>query len=80
VWRKIGGPYVDAALERATARASQRAFPLFGLFVIGLVLFLYRSLRALAAILLTLLACVALTVGVAAPLGFTFTIVSSLCR
>jgi len=78
VWRKIGGPYVDAALERATARASQRAFPLFGVFVIGLVLFLYRSLRALAAILLTLLTCVALTVGVAAPLGFTFTIVSSL--
>jgi predicted RND superfamily exporter protein len=78
VWRKVGGPYVDAALERATARASLRAFPLFGLFVVGLLLFLFRSGRALAAILLTLAACVGLTVGVAALLGFTFTIVSSL--
>src|SRR6185436_12765194 len=78
VWRRIGGPYVDAALERATERASLRAFPLFGLFVIALVLFLYRSGRALTAILLTLAACVALTVGMAAPMGWTFTIVSSL--
>ncbi|HEX5045169.1 MAG TPA: MMPL family transporter [Candidatus Polarisedimenticolaceae bacterium] len=77
-WRRLGGPYVDAALERATERASLRAFPLFGLFVIGLVLFLYRSARTLAAILLTLAACVGLTVGVAAPVGWTFTIVSSL--
>ncbi|HET9299515.1 MAG TPA: MMPL family transporter, partial [Candidatus Polarisedimenticolaceae bacterium] len=77
-WRRIGGPYVDAALEQATERASLRAFPLFGAFVIALVLFLYRSGRALATILLTLAACVALTVGMAAPMGWTFTIVSSL--
>ncbi len=77
-WRRIGGPYVDAALEQATERASLRAFPLFGAFVIALVLFLYRSGRALVAILLTLAACVALTVGMAAPMGWTFTIVSSL--
>jgi predicted RND superfamily exporter protein len=77
-WRRIGGPYVDAALEQATERASLRAFPLFGAFVIVLVLFLYRSGRVLAAMLLTLAACVALTVGMAAPMGWTFTIVSSL--
>ncbi len=76
--RRIGGPYVDAYLEAETARASQRYFPLFGLFVIGIVLVLYRSARTLAAFLLTLAVSVALTVAFGRTVGFTFTIVSSL--
>jgi predicted RND superfamily exporter protein len=75
---RVGGPYVDAWIEGETARAGARAFPLFGLFVVIITLVLYRSLRTLAAILLTLLSAVALTVGFGEAVGFAFTIVSSL--
>ncbi len=76
--RRVGGPYVDAYLERETARASAISFPLFALFVIAVNLALYRSARTLLAFLATLAVCVALTVGFASTAGFTFTIVSSL--
>jgi predicted RND superfamily exporter protein len=75
---RVGGPWVDAYLEAETARASRRSFPLFGLFVVTITLVLFRSLRTLAAFLLTLAASVALTVAAGRVLGFTFTIVSSL--
>jgi len=75
---RVGGPYVDAWLEAETARASLRCFPLFGLFVIGIVLVLYRSARTLAAFLLTLAVSVALTVAFGRAVGFPFTIVSSI--
>ena len=75
---RVGGPYVDAYLEAETGRASLRAFPLFGLFVVVIILILYRSVRTLAAFLLTLAASVALTVGCGHAAGFAFTIVSSL--
>src|SRR5262245_27323661 len=52
--RKIGGPYVDAYLEAETQRASARYFPLFGLFLVAINLMLYRSVRTLAAFLITL--------------------------
>ena len=76
--RKVGSPYVDTYLESETARASLRYFPLFGLFVVVINFVLYRSLRTLAAFLVTLLVCVSLTVGFARIAGFPFTIVSSL--
>src|SRR2546422_1035701 len=76
--RRIGGPYVDSYLEGETARASLRYFPLFGLFIVGMNLVLYRSARTLAAFLLTLAVSVALTVGAGRSFGFVFTIVSSL--
>ncbi len=76
--RRVGGPFVDAWLERETARSSLRYFPLFGLFVVALVYGLYRSFRALAAILATLAIAVLLGVAVGALLGFGFTIISSL--
>jgi hypothetical protein len=76
--RRVGGPFVDAWLERETARSSLRYFPLFGLFVVALVYGLYRSLRALAAILLTLAVAVLLGVAAGALLGYGFTIISSL--
>jgi predicted RND superfamily exporter protein len=75
---RVGDPYVDAYLEVETGRASLRAFPLFGLFVVVIILTLYRSVRTLAAFLLTLAASVALTVGFGHAAGFAFTIVSSL--
>jgi len=76
--RRVGGPYVDSYLEAETARASLRYFPLFGLFVIGINLLLYRSFRTLAAFLITPAVCVSLSVAFARVAGFAFTIVSSL--
>ena len=75
---RIGAPYVESYLERETARATARYMPLFGSFVVVLVILLYRSWRALAAVLLTLAATVALGVGIARPLGWSFSIVSAL--
>lgn len=76
--RRVGGPFVDAWLERETHRAALRYFPLFGVFVVGLVVFLFRSWRALAALLLTLGVSVLLGVATAGLLGYGRTIVSAL--
>jgi predicted RND superfamily exporter protein len=76
--RRIGEPFVSSYLERQTREASARYFPLFGLFVVALNLFLYRSARALAAILLTLGVSVLFGVSLGGVFGFSFTIVSSL--
>jgi uncharacterized protein len=76
--RKIGAPYVTSWLERQSSAASARAFPIFAVMLLGIVLFLYRSWRALLAIVLTLGAAVALAVAAGGLLGFTFTIVSVL--
>lgn len=76
--RRLGEPFVDAYLEGQTRAASVRYFPLFAVFVVVLNLLLYRSGRALAAILLTLAVSVLLGTSVAALFGFSFSIVSSL--
>jgi len=76
--RRVGGPYVDAYLEAETAQASRRYFPLFGLFIIAINLALYRSVRTLAAFLITLSVSVTLTMAFARLAGFVSTIVSSL--
>ena len=76
--RKVGGPYVESWIERASREASGRYFPVFGAFVVAITLFLYRSARALVAILAALAASVALGTGVGALLGFSFTVVSAL--
>jgi predicted RND superfamily exporter protein len=76
--RKVGSPYVTAWLERQSSSASARAFPIFAVLLVAIVLFLYRSWRALIAIVLTLGAAVALGVAAGGVLGFTFTIVSVL--
>jgi hypothetical protein len=76
--RRVGAPYVEAWIERASREASVRWFPVFGLFVVGLVLFLYRSWRTLVAIVLALGTAVALGVAAGRLLGFSFTVVSAL--
>jgi predicted RND superfamily exporter protein len=76
--RRVGEPFVDAWLERETAAASARSFPLFGLFIVVLVLVLYRSVRALAAILLTLGVGVLGGAAVAGVCGWSSSIVSAL--
>jgi predicted RND superfamily exporter protein len=76
--RKVGEPYVNQYLNRKTAEGGMAQFPVFGLFVVVLVLGLYRSWRTLAAFAVTLGANVALTVGWIGLRGGTFTIVSAL--
>ena len=76
--RRIGEAFVEAWLERETRTASARYLPLFGLFVVALVFFLYRSWRTLLAVLLTLGVCVLLGVAAAGLLGFSSSIVSAL--
>jgi uncharacterized protein len=75
--RKVGAPYVESWIEAESGQASVRWFPVFGLLVVGLALFLYRSIRSMLAILLALGTAVALGVGAGELLGFSFTVVSA---
>jgi predicted RND superfamily exporter protein len=72
---RLGLPYVNAYLDR-TQRDAPRYFGLFLVFVVALNLFLYRSVRTLAAFLVTLGVCLALSMGYIGVTGGTFTLVS----
>ncbi len=76
--RHVGEPFVNSYLERETREASARSFPLFGLFVVGLNYFLFRSVRALGAILTTLGVSVLAGDATGGLFGFSSTIVSSI--
>ncbi|HEY5675857.1 MAG TPA: MMPL family transporter [Myxococcales bacterium] len=76
--RKVGAPYVSAWLEQQSGAASARYMPFFGILVVGVALLLYRSVRALLALMIALGAAVALGVAAGGLLGFSFTIVSVL--
>lgn len=76
--RRVGSPWLDAWLEHETQVATQRSMPLFGVFLLVLIFLLYRSWRALLAIVITLGLVVAIAMGVAALTGWKHTIVSSL--
>jgi len=75
---RVGSPWIDAWLEHATAKAEARVMPLFGLFLMALILALYRSWRTLAAIVATLGAVLAVAMGLAALFGWSHTVVSAL--
>jgi uncharacterized protein len=76
--RRVGSPWLDAWLERQTGASTKKFMPLFGIFLMTLVFVVYRSWRALAAIIFTLGAVVAIAVGFGEVLGFTNSVVSSL--
>ena len=75
---RVGTPWLDAWLERQTGESTRKYMPLFGVFLLVLVFVVFRSWRALAAIVITLGAVVAIAVGLGAPLGFTNSVVSTL--
>jgi uncharacterized protein len=75
---EVGAPPVTSWLEHQSAAATTRSMAIFAVLLIAITGWLYRSLRALLAILLALGAAVALALGAGAWLGFSFTIVSSL--
>jgi predicted RND superfamily exporter protein len=76
--RRVGSPWLNAWLEHQTGVATKNFMPLFGIFLVALVLIVYRSLRALAAIIITLGSVVAIAVGLAAIFGWSNTVVSTL--
>jgi uncharacterized protein len=76
--RRVGSPWLDAWLERQTGAATARFMPLFGIFLMTLVLIIYRSWRALAAIILTLGALVSIAMGLAHLFGWSHTVISTL--
>lgn len=76
--RRVGSPWLDAWLERQTGAATARFMPLFGVFLMTLVLIIYRSWRALGAIILTLGALVAIAMGLADLFGWSHTVISTL--
>jgi predicted RND superfamily exporter protein len=76
--RRVGSPWLDAWLERQTGAATVRFMPLFGLFLMTLVFIIYRSWRALGAIILTLGALVAIAMGLADLFGWSHTVISTL--
>jgi hypothetical protein len=76
--RRVGNPWLDAWLERQTGSATKKFMPLFGIFLMTLVLIVYRSWRALAAIVLTLGTVVAMAVGLGDIFGWSNTVVSTL--
>jgi uncharacterized protein len=76
--RRVGSPWLDAWLERQTGAATARFMPLFGLFLMTLVLIIYRSWRALGAIILTLGSLVAIAIGLADLFGWSHTVISTL--
>jgi uncharacterized protein len=76
--RRVGAPWLDAWLEKQTGASTQKFMPLFGVFLLTLVFIVYRSWRAVAAIILTLGAVVAIAVGLGELLGFSNSVVSTL--
>lgn len=75
---RVGTPYINSWLEREAGATSSRAFAVFGVLLVAVTLFLFRSARALLAILLALGSSVALALAAGALLGFAFTVVSAL--
>ncbi len=76
--RKVGAPWIEAWIAHESSSAVLRFFPVFGVFVVGIAWFLYRSRRSVLAILVALGTAVALGVGAGDLLGFSFTVVSAL--
>ncbi len=75
--RQVGAPYASAWIEHASS-GSFGPFAAFAVLFVAIALFLFRSLRALGALVGALGAAVALGVALGGVLGFSFTIISVL--
>jgi predicted RND superfamily exporter protein len=76
--RRVGSPWLDAWLEQQTGAATVHFMPLFGCFLLTLVLIVYRSWRALGAIVLTLGALLSIAMGLADLFGWSHTVISTI--
>ncbi len=61
--RKVGQPYVSYELDRVSVKIGGQFFPLYVLFSALLIVFLYRSVRGMVAVLLTFGVVVAFSVA-----------------
>jgi len=77
-YHEVGAPIVACWLERQSSQSTTRAFTTFAVLLVVVAWYLYRSWRALVAILLALGATVVLALAAGARLGFVFTVVSAL--
>lgn len=75
--RQVGRPYIEAWLEDEMNAAYAVYIPMFVVFVIFLIVVIYRSWRALLAMAIALGATVALSVGFADLLGYSFAMISA---
>jgi uncharacterized protein len=76
--RRVGSPWLDAWLEQQTGAATAHFMPLFGCFLMTLVLIVYRSWRTLGAIILTLGALLSIGMGLADIFGWSHTVISTI--
>jgi predicted RND superfamily exporter protein len=74
--RVVGQPNMNVELDRSTVEIGAKFFPIYLLFAMGLMLFLYRSARGLLSILLTLAVCEAITIALVVVQGSMLTMVS----
>ncbi len=74
--REVGQPFVNLYLDDDTKNSAPKYFALFMAFVVILNLVLYKSVRTLIAFLVTLGACVALSMAYIGVTGGVLTIVS----
>ncbi len=74
--RQVGRPFVNLYLDQDTKNSAPQYFALFMVFVVALNLVLYKSVRTLIAFLITLGACVGLSMGYIGVTGGILTIVS----
>jgi predicted RND superfamily exporter protein len=76
--RRVGSPWLEAWLEQQTGAATAHFMPLFGCFLMTLVLIVYRSWRTLGAIILTLGALLSIGMGLADIFGWSHTVISTI--
>jgi predicted RND superfamily exporter protein len=76
--RRVGSPWLDAWLEQQTGVATAHFMPLFGCFLMALVLIVYRSWRALGAIVLSLGALLSIAMGLGDLFGWARTVISTI--
>jgi predicted RND superfamily exporter protein len=76
--RRVGSPWLDAWLEQQTGTATAHIMPLFGCFLMVLVLIVYRSWRTLGAIVLALGVLLSIGMGMADLFGWSHTVISAI--
>lgn len=75
--RKVGRPYIETWLEEEMSAAYSVYIPAFVLFVLVIIFLVYKSWRALAAMVLALGTTVAISIGIAYPMGYSFAMISA---
>ncbi len=75
--RIVGQPHLNYELDYSSTEIGMKFFPIYLLFAMGLVWFLYRSLRGVLAVLVSLAVCLAFAVSFVQAFGSVLTMISS---